>query len=1173
MRILGSTRLSVLSAGLAGLIAVAPAHATPDPGLPRPWEASLSLGPGIVFDVGSGNAVLTLPVAGWGSSGRGPDVNVALFYNSTVGAAAEDPSGSCELGDGWGIAFATTTLETIDPTHVELRRSDSARIAFTKSGGTWSCTSPGYFVELDDLGPPSAGVTQGGGPPPPALRWTATFRDGTVEEYDDLGRLMTIADASGNELEVEHSLPSQALPRGTVDEITDASGRSIAFEYDQGRLARIVDEHNAFAPWELVYDGSGRLVQVLDIDATQLFGIGYDAAGLVDEWTDPASEVWSFEYDAGGRLTSFTDALGTDSTDFAYATIAGGTTTTVTDKRDEDWIYEFDAAGRAVEFTNPLGDSWASSYDADNNLTSTTSPLGHSASATYDGSGRLLTYTTPEGHTTTRTYDAAGNLATQTNATGETWTRSHADVDNPRSATTLTEPPDGLGLPVAEHDQSWFGPATPGWRGRPDQFVDETGVSTRTSWDGSGRLTTTEHGLPGGTRAVVQSSSWSPFGNVTGTTIQAWSSSLPAFPSAPPIPASPITGTLERSGVFHVDWTGAVTDVTTTILSPLPGELASTRVLDVARDAIGRLACRTVTTNEATQVSGGNGQSLVSTVTVTYDDQNGTGRLETDTGLALEWTSDAAGRTSSLSSFQGTTPGPGVTYSYDDDGRLERKTRSNGTYVDLTWHADGRVDELLEYGPSGQLRLAFDYAYDARGLPVSVVEYDGVAVSTTSYSYDDRRRLVSEIRVGSFPFEIHYAYDQLGNRTQKTEVEGSSTTVTTYTYDVDTPGGVAGSFNHRLLYAEEKVGGVLSVETWYVYDHAAGHVSYVVSREAGSSTYEGTRFLYDSDATLYLTIDEEYSLDAGGQPTNHVLVDAWETRQSLFEVYRRARRDPATWALASDAWSDSLGLLPLVDYQVDATAARTDQQLHVGAEALLDALSGAGTYRHADRQSTERMLTDGSGSVLGGGLYTAFGELVFGVGSTRNGYVGGTGAEASLHPADSELNLVRTGMRYLDTRSGRYLMQDPIGIWGGANTYAYAGNRPSAQLDPFGLAPQDRGYGDTGTTDDPNPPHDDEVPPPLPPCPLCGERSCEGPPEDGEGPGKNPPYQGPGSETMPPVLTGPRLYWTGFGYETMPPDLSRSKRSSATGVPRTEAGAWARLTRQVGEFTSRLRPR
>ena len=43
--------------------------------------------------------------------------------------------------------------------------------------------------------------------------------------------------------------------------------------------------------------------------------------------------------------------------------------------------------------------------------------------------------------------------------------------------------------------------------------------------------------------------------------------------------------------------------------------------------------------------------------------------------------------------------------------------------------------------------------------------------------------------------------------------------------------------------------------------------------------------------------------------------------------------------------------------------------------------------------------------------------------------------------------------RWYDPQTGRFLSQDPIGLAGGVNLYAYAGNNPTSYSDPFGLCP------------------------------------------------------------------------------------------------------------------------
>jgi RHS repeat-associated protein len=67
--------------------------------------------------------------------------------------------------------------------------------------------------------------------------------------------------------------------------------------------------------------------------------------------------------------------------------------------------------------------------------------------------------------------------------------------------------------------------------------------------------------------------------------------------------------------------------------------------------------------------------------------------------------------------------------------------------------------------------------------------------------------------------------------------------------------------------------------------------------------------------------------------------------------------------------------------------------------------------------------------------------------NTESGYTG-----ASTPNQTGGFTYLRN--RWYDPATGRFLTQDPIGLAGGVNLYAYAGNDPVAYSDPFGLCPK-----------------------------------------------------------------------------------------------------------------------
>ncbi len=118
--------------------------------------------------------------------------------------------------------------------------------------------------------------------------------------------------------------------------------------------------------------------------------------------------------------------------------------------------------------------------------------------------------------------------------------------------------------------------------------------------------------------------------------------------------------------------------------------------------------------------------------------------------------------------------------------------------------------------------------------------------------------------------------------------------------------------------------------------------------------------------------------------------------------------------------------------RVDRNEGETEQKLY---------------YFHTDQIGTPLEMTDVDGEIVWQATYKAWGEIE----SLAVGEV-----EQNLRFEgqyfDDETGLHYNTFRYYDPEVGRFITQDPIGLYGGLNVYHHAAN-PTAWIDPLGWMP------------------------------------------------------------------------------------------------------------------------
>ncbi|WP_372338239.1 RHS repeat-associated core domain-containing protein [Neisseria lactamica] len=168
----------------------------------------------------------------------------------------------------------------------------------------------------------------------------------------------------------------------------------------------------------------------------------------------------------------------------------------------------------------------------------------------------------------------------------------------------------------------------------------------------------------------------------------------------------------------------------------------------------------------------------------------------------------------------------------------------------------------------------------------------------------------------------------------------------------------------------------------------------------------------------------------------------------------KERQDKLAWTSTDPkrthfVW-DGSRLLKEYTYKGSYTYLYTDQDSYEPLAQIFDNAKDSKQYLayfHNDQIGIPREMTDIHGNLLWYGEYTAWGRL------KKDGRV-----YQNVHQPfrlqnqyfDEETGLHYNLMRYYEPEAGRFVNQDPIGLWGGESLYWFA---PNSQIwiDPFGL--------------------------------------------------------------------------------------------------------------------------
>jgi RHS repeat-associated protein len=859
--------------------------------------------------------------------------------------------------------------------------------------------------------------------------------------------------------------------------VQDALGRLTAFAFDErkdivavrdalGQVTQTPFDANGHPKGSVdalgrssstVFDRRGNLTQIIDAAGNQT-RIDYNALDLPVKVTDTLGNVWTTTYDERGNRTSSTSPLGHST---HYQIGAHGLPTQITDALGKTKQLQWDAAGQLLAYTDCSGRTTHFTYNGLGHLLTTTNALGQTTVNTYDALGRLLGVTEP----------AAGNNNNNRNTQATQTAQHRYSWDGEGRLLAYTDP-----LNQSTHYRY-------NSSGDPIQRIDAHGKALHYHYDAAGRLIalvnenaatyqfrydvvdnlTDEIGFDGRHQRYCYNAA----GELTHV-IETGGSDL--GPGKVTHFERDVLGRLvaKRCEGERSEAESSKGDADTTFsydpLGRLTAAINPAAHLRFGYDAIGQIISETQVIGSQTGATQSQ-QTFTKTLSHSYDALGN--RLQTllPDGRSLNWL------------FYGS----GHLHQINLDGDILADFERDALHRE-TSRSQGRLSSQFDYDPAGRLVrhrvsasnaanratvkssnpiLERAYAYDATGQLVARADR---LRGRQDFKYDPVGRILSALpsafagKASTHQSEL-FAFDPAGNLLPENNIKNNSSSGNEYA-----------GYSQNSIIPDNR----LRVYQDLAFDYDAhGNVTQRIRGNQAAGTHSDAAFTWNADHQLAqatvsrhgVTQTTRYAYDALGRRVSKL--DSFGATHYLWDgdlmVHSQRGSKEALFVFEPNSF------VPLATVQGAANDAKSLQ-----------------TYWYqCDQIGAPQELTDAQGNIVWAADYKVWGEAKVRQITLPQSYRTGTddysandftpkrggtwkdaasSATASNAPPlieqpfrfqgqqfDEETGLHYNRFRYYDPVIGRFVSQDPIGLAGGFNTFAYAPN-PMGWVDVLGLS-------------------------------------------------------------------------------------------------------------------------